>query len=110
MNIDKFDLSVRTYNCLRTHAAALGVNPIDDLFVFIESLGDTPRERARQLLRAKNFGRKSVKELAVVLADHGRADILPLPVPPREPGQPRPLVPRCPHCDQRLPKHMRGET
>lgn len=55
-NINELKLSVRTYNVLRN----LGVQNIGDLMKYTE----------KDLLKAKYFGRKCLRELQVALAEH----------------------------------------
>lgn len=55
--IDELELSVRTSNCLQS----LGVTTIGELVAHSEA----------ELFKAKNFGRKSLKEIKEILADMG---------------------------------------
>lgn len=57
MPVEDLELSVRTANCLQN----LGVRTVGELIMFTEE----------ELLKTKNFGRKSLKEINELLADMG---------------------------------------
>ena len=57
MRIDEIELSVRSNNCLRA--------------ANIKTLADLVRNQESEMLKYKNFGRKSLVELNQVLADYG---------------------------------------
>ena len=56
-SVDDLDLSVRAQNCLRAAS--------------IKSIGDLVRREESEMLKFRNFGRKSLQELVVVLEDRG---------------------------------------
>ena len=55
--ITEQDLSIRCLNCCR--------------FNDLETIGDLVRKTERQLLRSRNFGKKSLQELRDLLASYG---------------------------------------
>ena len=57
INVEELELSVRSSNCLR----AAGITRIEDLVQKTES----------EMLKYRNFGRKSLNELSTILADMG---------------------------------------
>lgn len=56
-SMDEFDLSVRTRNCLKN--------------ADIKTIGDLIKKTEQEMLRTKNFGRKSLNELKKVLSEKG---------------------------------------
>ncbi|RMG48170.1 MAG: DNA-directed RNA polymerase subunit alpha [Acidobacteria bacterium] len=56
-SIDELDLSVRSYNCLKNAG--------------IETIRDLVQRTEAELLKTKNFGRKSLNEIKELLADMG---------------------------------------
>ena len=54
-SIDELELSVRSYNCLKNAG--------------IESVRDLVQRTEPELLKTKNFGRKSLNEIKELLAD-----------------------------------------
>jgi DNA-directed RNA polymerase subunit alpha len=54
-SIDELELSVRSYNCLKNAG--------------IETVGDLVQKTEAELLKTKNFGRKSLNEIKELLAD-----------------------------------------
>jgi DNA-directed RNA polymerase subunit alpha len=70
-SVDELDLSVRAENCLQSAG--------------VKYIGDLVQKTEQEMLRTKNFGRKSLKEIKELLADMGLK--LGMPVdnwPPRE--------------------------
>lgn len=57
MKIDDCEIAVRTYNCLR--------------YINIETIGQLIQLTESELLKTKNFGRKSLKEVKELLAPYG---------------------------------------
>ena len=56
-SVDDLDLSVRAQNCLKAAS--------------IKTIGDLVRREESEMLKFRNFGRKSLQELVVVLEDRG---------------------------------------
>lgn len=56
-SVDDLDLSVRAQNCLRAAS--------------IKTIGDLVRREESEMLKFRNFGRKSLQELVVVMEDRG---------------------------------------
>ncbi len=56
-SVDDLDLSVRAQNCLRAAS--------------IKSIGDLVRREESEMLKFRNFGRKSLQELVQVLEERG---------------------------------------
>lgn len=56
-SVDELDLSVRAHNCLKA--------------ANIKTIGDLVRREESEMLKFRNFGRKSLQELAHVLVDRG---------------------------------------
>jgi DNA-directed RNA polymerase subunit alpha len=56
-SVDELELTVRSYNCLKN--------------ANIRTLRDLVTKTEEQLLRTKNFGRKSLAEITEVLAEMG---------------------------------------
>ena len=56
-NVDELELSVRSSNCLRTAE--------------IKTIGDLVRKSESEMLKFRNFGRKSLKEISDILASMG---------------------------------------
>jgi len=56
-SVDELELTVRSYNCLKNAK--------------IRTLGDLVEKTEAELLRSRNFGRKSLSELKEVLAGLG---------------------------------------
>ncbi len=57
MSVDELELSVRSHNCLRS--------------ANIKTLADLVRRDEAELLKFRNFGRKSLAELAEIVEQHG---------------------------------------
>lgn len=57
MNVDELELSVRSHNCLKA--------------ADIRTLGDLVRREESELLKFRNFGRKSLDELMAVTEEYG---------------------------------------
>jgi len=55
--IDEMDLSVRSYNCLKNAA--------------IKYVGDLVQRTENEMLKTKNFGRKSLNEIKLILLNMG---------------------------------------
>ena len=55
--VDELDLSVRSHNCLKA--------------ANIKTIGDLVRREEDEMLKFRNFGRKSLQELVEVLDDRG---------------------------------------
>ncbi len=55
--VDELDLSVRAHNCLKA--------------ANIKTIGDLVRREESEMLKFRNFGRKSLQELVLVLEDRG---------------------------------------
>lgn len=55
--VDELDLSVRSHNCLKAAS--------------IKTIGDLVRREEKEMLKFRNFGRKSLQELVEVLDDRG---------------------------------------
>jgi DNA-directed RNA polymerase subunit alpha len=55
--VDELDLSVRSHNCLKAAS--------------IKTIGDLVRREEKEMLKFRNFGRKSLQELVEVLEDRG---------------------------------------
>ena len=55
--VDELDLSVRSHNCLKAAS--------------IKNIGDLVRREEKEMLKFRNFGRKSLQELVEVLEDRG---------------------------------------
>lgn len=56
-SIEELELSVRSYNCLKN--------------ANIQSIGELVRKSEAEMLKTKNFGRKSLNEIKEILADMG---------------------------------------
>ncbi|MBI5212987.1 MAG: DNA-directed RNA polymerase subunit alpha, partial [Nitrospirae bacterium] len=56
-NIDELELSVRAYNCLKN--------------ANIKTIGDLVQKTEYEMLRTKNFGRKSLNEIKEILVGMG---------------------------------------
>jgi DNA-directed RNA polymerase subunit alpha len=56
-SVDELDLSVRSYNCLKN--------------ANIRTLGELVAKTEAELLKTKNFGRRSLNEIKEVLAESG---------------------------------------
>lgn len=56
-SVDELDLSVRAHNCLKA--------------ANIKTIGDLVRREESEMLKFRNFGRKSLQELVIVLEDRG---------------------------------------
>ena len=81
-SVEELDLSVRSYNCLKNAQ--------------IQTIGDLVTRSEADMLKTKNFGRKSLNEIKEILAQMGlslgmRIDEHGRLVPP--PGSPQPLPP-----------------
>lgn len=57
MSVDELELSVRSHNCLKA--------------ADIQTIGDLVRREEPEMLKFKNFGRKSLTELGKILEDRG---------------------------------------
>jgi DNA-directed RNA polymerase subunit alpha len=57
MNVDELELSVRSHNCLKA--------------ANIQTIGDLVRRDEPEMLKFRNFGRKSLQELARILEEKG---------------------------------------
>jgi DNA-directed RNA polymerase subunit alpha len=57
MSVDELELSVRSHNCLRS--------------ANIKRLADLVRRSESELLKFRNFGRKSLAELSEIVDQHG---------------------------------------
>jgi DNA-directed RNA polymerase subunit alpha len=55
--VDELDLSVRSHNCLKAAS--------------IKNIGDLVRREESEMLKFRNFGRKSLQELVEVLDERG---------------------------------------
>jgi DNA-directed RNA polymerase subunit alpha len=78
-SVDELELSVRSYNCLKN----ANIRTIGELVVKTEA----------EMLRTKNFGRKSLNEIKEILADLGlslgmRDDDEDIGVPAKRPNKP----------------------
>ena len=58
-SVEELELSVRSYNCLKN--------------ANIQSIGDLVQKSESEMLRTKNFGRKSLNEIKEILANMGLA-------------------------------------
>jgi DNA-directed RNA polymerase subunit alpha len=56
-SVDELDLSVRSYNCLKN--------------ANIRTIGDLVQKTEAEMLKTKNFGRKSLSEIKELLAEMG---------------------------------------
>ena len=56
-SVDELELSVRSYNCLKNAE--------------IKTLGDLVTRSEHEMLKTKNFGRKSLNEIKDILAEMG---------------------------------------
>ena len=69
-SVDELELSVRSYNCLKN--------------ANIRTLHDLVQKSEQEMLKTKNFGKKSLQEIKEVLADMGLTlgmDLSDLPAP-----------------------------
>ena len=57
MSVEELELSVRSYNCLKA--------------ADIQSIGDLVRRDEQEMLKFRNFGRKSLQELSKILEEKG---------------------------------------
>lgn len=57
MNVDELELSVRSYNCLKA--------------ANIQTIGDLVKRDEQEMLKFRNFGRKSLQELSKILEEKG---------------------------------------
>ncbi len=57
MSVDELELSVRSHNCLKA--------------ANIKTIGDLVSREEQEMLKFKNFGRKSLMELGKILEDRG---------------------------------------
>jgi DNA-directed RNA polymerase subunit alpha len=82
-NVDELELSVRSNNCLK--------------MANIKTIGDLVRKSEAEMLKYKNFGRKSLREIAEILEGmglHFGTDITPYQVPEiAEEGKGAPATP-----------------
>ena len=58
-SVSELELSVRSINCLQNAK--------------IETIGDLVQKTEQEMLKTKNFGRKSLNEIKVILTDMGLA-------------------------------------
>ena len=56
-SVEELELSVRSYNCLKN--------------ANIQTIGDLVQKTEAEMLRTKNFGRKSLNEIKEILSNHG---------------------------------------
>ena len=56
-SVEELELSVRSYNCLKN--------------ANIKTIGDLVQKTEAEMLKTKNFGRKSLKEIKEILAEMG---------------------------------------
>lgn len=56
-SVEELELSVRSYNCLKN--------------ANIQTIGDLVQKTEAEMLRTKNFGRKSLNEIKEILGNHG---------------------------------------
>ena len=71
--VDELELSVRSYNCLKN--------------ADIQTIRDLVQKTESEMLRTKNFGKKSLQEIKEVLAELDLApgmDLSDLPAPPAD--------------------------
>ena len=76
-SVDELELSVRSYNCLKN--------------ADIRTIRDLVQKTEPEMLKTKNFGKKSLQEIKEVLAEMGLAlgmDLTDLPPPPGATGVP----------------------
>lgn len=73
----------------------------DRLVRHVRSTGRNPFDRRKALLEESGIGKVTFTHLRDWLNGRGKGDLLP------KPGERPPPVPRCPHCNQRLPKDKR---
>jgi DNA-directed RNA polymerase subunit alpha len=67
-SVDELELSVRSYNCLKN--------------ADIKTIGDLVTKTEPDMLKTKNFGRKSLNEIKDILAEMGLS--LGMPVDPKK--------------------------
>ena len=77
-SVDEMELSVRSYNCLKN--------------ANIRTIGELVQKTESEMLKTKNFGRKSLNEIKEILAGMGlslgmKIDNFPTPAPQGEAGQ-----------------------
>ena len=75
-SIDELELSVRSYNCLKNSD--------------IKTIRDLVQKKESEMLKTKNFGRKSLNEIKDILAEMGLSLGMKLDgfVPPAQPPKP----------------------
>ena len=56
-SVEELELSVRSYNCLKN--------------ANIQTIGELVQKTEAEMLRTKNFGRKSLNEIKEILGEHG---------------------------------------
>src|ERR1700745_2976934 len=81
-SVDELELSVRSYNCLKN--------------ADIKTIRDLVQKTEGEMLKTKNFGRKSLNEIKEILASMGlslgmKIDEQGKAVPGAQPSQPLPL-------------------
>src|SRR5438034_10931817 len=81
-SVDELELSVRSYNCLKN--------------ANIRTIGELVTKSEAEMLKTKNFGRKSLNEIKEILASMG----LGLGMRFDEKGNPMALAPEAPHQPQ----------
>jgi DNA-directed RNA polymerase subunit alpha len=78
-SVDELELSVRSANCLQN--------------ANIKSIGDLVQKTEAEMLKTKNFGRKSLKEIKEILAEMGLSLGMKLENwPPKAPAVPAPVL------------------
>lgn len=78
-SVEELELSVRSYNCLKN--------------ANIQSIGDLVQKTEAEMLRTKNFGRKSLNEIKEILANLGLGFGMKLDAQGRVIGPPQPSSP-----------------
>jgi DNA-directed RNA polymerase subunit alpha len=77
-SVEELELSVRSYNCLQN--------------ANIKFIGDLVQKTETEMLKTKNFGRKSLKEIKKLLHDYGLSLGMKLENWPPKPGAPKPVI------------------
>lgn len=70
-SIDELQISVRAYNCLTTHAVTIDDQAWTRPTPKIETVGDLVQWSASDLLKIKNCGRSTVKEIEAIVSGLG---------------------------------------
>ena len=68
-SVNELELSVRSYNCLKN--------------ANIQTIGELVQKTEAEMLKTKNFGRKSLNEIKEILAEMGLAFGMKVDLPPR---------------------------